>query len=289
MDTLERLDDELAAAARDGDRAAMRELAARFLPLVYSVVGRAADRDLDVDDIVRDAMTSLAAGPVVAREPARVRAWVVTVALRHLTDARAAARRRRLARESRFGGLAERPDPASDFIGLVMLRQALTHEQRDVADATRWLDPSYRDLLSLWWLEVGGHLSRADVAAAVALPVAHVAVRVQRMREQLDTARRVVAALRARPGCPALADLTASWDGRPDPLWRKRIARHLPPCDGRATHGGGRLTPPERLLAPLPLLVPPPRLTPAAATAPSAGVAAGVVIGRGASSGVRRR
>ncbi|GIG48382.1 hypothetical protein Dsi01nite_064230 [Dactylosporangium siamense] len=234
------------AAVRAGERGAMRALAARYLPLVYTVVGRAAEPGLDVDGIVRETMAGLVAGVPTLREPTRLRAWVVTIAVRHLAD----ARRQRPTPGDR------RTDPAA-VGGLVLLRQALTREQREVAEATRWLDPPYRDLLSLWWLEVGGHLSRFDVAAAVALPVPHVAVRVQRMREQLDTARRVVGVLRGRPACDDLPALVAGWDGQPDPLWRKRIGRHLRGCHGCAERVGGRLVPPERLLAGLPPLVPP--------------------------------
>ncbi len=259
MSALDRLDDELVAAARAGDRAAMQELAARYLPLVYAVVGRAADSDLDVDDIVQETMVRLVSGLPGLREQTRFRSWVVTIALRQLADARRAARQQRLAR-GRLTELVEHPDPASDFVGLVMLRQTLSHEQREVVEATRWLDPAYRDLLSLWWLEVGGHLTRADVAAAVGQPVPHVGVRVQRMRQQLDTARRVVGTLRARPGCPALREVTVAWDGQPDPLWRKRIARHVQDCAGCADHSGPPV-PPERLLAGLPLPVPPVHLT----------------------------
>ncbi|MFC4997775.1 RNA polymerase sigma factor [Dactylosporangium cerinum] len=247
MSAPERRDDELVAAVRAGERGAMRVLATRYLPLVYTVVGRAAEPGLDVDGIVRETMAGLVAGLSTLREPTRLRAWVVTIAMRHLAD----ARRQRLTPGDRL------TDPAAAFAGLVLLRQALTREQREVAEATRWLDPSYRDLLSLWWLEVGGHLSRFDVAAAVALPVPHVAVRVQRMREQLDTARRVVGVLRSRPVCDELPALVASWDGQPDPLWSKRIGRHLQGCHGCAERVGGRLVPPERLLAGLPPLVPP--------------------------------
>ncbi|WP_433050382.1 sigma-70 family RNA polymerase sigma factor [Dactylosporangium sp. CS-033363] len=252
---MERSDADLVEKARGGDRAALEALAQRYLPLVYTVVGRAADADLDVDDIVQETMVRLVAGLPSVREAERFRAWVVTIALRQVTDARGAARARRLL-AAEPGELAERPDPGSDFVGLSMLREALTNEQREVAAATRWLDEGYRQLLSLWWLEVGGHLTRAEVAAALGEPPGHVAVRVQRMKEQLDTARAVVRAVHARARCAELDAVLEGWNGEPDPLWRKRIARHLRDCD---TCGGtrGRLIPPERLLAGLPLLVPP--------------------------------
>lgn len=177
------------AAARDGDRAAVEALAARYLPLVHSVVGRGADRDLDVDDIVQDAMVRVVTGVSTVRQAGRFRSWVVTIALRQLADARAEARRARLTRgEDQPDGLPDTADPAADFVGLAVLRQVLDVEQRGIAEAARWLDPAHRTVLSLWWLEAGGHLTRAEVADALDLPAAHAGVRVQRMREQLDVA-----------------------------------------------------------------------------------------------------
>ncbi|MGI5186003.1 RNA polymerase sigma factor [Dactylosporangium sp. CA-152071] len=252
-------DEVLVAAARDGDRAAVEALAARYLPLVYSVVGRGADRDLDVDDIVQDAMVRVVTGVSTVRRAGRFRSWVVTIALRQLADARAEARRARLTRgEDQPDGLPDTADPSADLVGLAVLRQVLDVEQRGIAEAARWLDPAHRTVLSLWWLEAGGHLTRAEVADALDLPAAHAGVRVQRMREQLDVARSVVRALDASPGCPALREVVAGWDGEPDPLWRKRIARHVRDCP-QCTERSRRLPAAEGLLAGLPLLAPPPK------------------------------
>ncbi|MEV4134903.1 sigma-70 family RNA polymerase sigma factor [Dactylosporangium sp. NPDC049742] len=254
-------DEVLVAAARDGDRAAVEALAARYLPLVYSVVGRGADRDLDVDDIVQDAMVRVVTGVSTVRQAGRFRSWVVTIALRQLADARAEARLARLTRgEDQPDSLPDTADPAADFVGLAVLRQVLDVEQRGIAEAARWLDPAHRTVLSLWWLEAGGHLTRAEVADALDLPAAHAGVRVQRMREQLDVARSVVRALDAPPGCPALREVVAGWAGEPDPLWRKRIARHVRDCP-QCTERSRRLPAAEGLLACLPLLVPPPKAT----------------------------
>ncbi|GAB3855484.1 sigma-70 family RNA polymerase sigma factor [Dactylosporangium cerinum] len=248
-------DEVLVAAARDGDRAAVEALAARYLPLVYTVVGRGADRDLDVDDIVQDTMMRVVTGVSGVRQAERFRSWVVTIALRQLADARAEARRSRLSRADDPAG-DDREDPAADFVGLTVLRQVLDTEQREIAEAARWLDPAFRVVLSLWWLEAGGHLTRAEVAEALELSAAHAGVRVQRMREQLDVARSVVRALDAAPGCPALRDTTSGWDGELDPLWRKRIARHVRDCP-RCSERSRRLAAAEGLLAGLPLLAPP--------------------------------
>jgi hypothetical protein len=66
----------------------------------------------------------------------------------------------------------------------------------------------------------------------------------------------VVRALAHRPRCPDLAEIVERWDGRPDALWRKRIARHSRNC---ATCGvrDARLIPAEALLAGIGMVPPP--------------------------------
>ncbi|MFF1518647.1 RNA polymerase sigma factor [Streptomyces sp. NPDC058305] len=239
-------------AARDGDTWAVERLTAGVLPLVYNVVGRAAEADLDVDDIVQDTMVAMIRALPDLRDTGKFRSWLVAIAVRQLTDAR---RRARSTRMATLEHADERHGPEPDFATLFLLRQSLSAEQRQVAAATAWLDPSHRDLLSLWWLEACGRLSRKDIAVAMNLPAAHLAVQVQRMKTQLDVARTVVRALSRTPRCAELTQLAGPGDPTPSTLLRKRIARHLRSCEpcGRPT---GRLVPPERLLAGLPLLLP---------------------------------
>ncbi|MFF0186585.1 sigma-70 family RNA polymerase sigma factor [Streptomyces sp. NPDC005244] len=239
-------------AARDGDAGAVERLTAGVLPLVYNVVGRAAEADLDVDDIVQDTMVAVIRALPDLRDTAKFRSWLVAIAVRQLTDAR---RRARAGRLTTLEHADEQHAPEPDFATLFLLRQSLSAEQRQVAAATAWLDPSHRDLLSLWWLEACGRLSRKDVAAAMKLPAAHLAVQVQRMKTQLDVARTVVRAVSRTPRCAELTQLAGPGDPTPSTLLRKRVARHLRSCEpcGQPTR---RLVPPERLLAGLPLLIP---------------------------------
>ncbi|MFD7795317.1 sigma-70 family RNA polymerase sigma factor [Streptomyces sp. NPDC059759] len=239
-------------AARDGDAEAVERLTAGVLPLVYNVVGRAAEADLDVDDIVQDTMVAVIRALPDLRDTAKFRSWMVAIAVRQLADAR---RRARSSRMTTLEHADERHAPEPDFAALFLLRQSLSAEQRQVAAATAWLDPSYRDLLSLWWLEACGRLSRKDIAAAMNLSAAHLAVQVQRMKTQLEVARTVVRALSHTPRCAELNELAGPGDPAPSTLLRKRIARHLRSCEPCGQHIG-RLVPPERLLAGLPILLP---------------------------------
>ncbi|WP_347653574.1 sigma-70 family RNA polymerase sigma factor [Plantactinospora sp. B5E13] len=245
-------------AARAGDRHALDTLVAGSLPLVYNIVGRALRGHPDTDDVAQETLLRLVRHLAELRDPAAYRSWLVAITVRQVRDWQQAQR------TGTPGGATtevpdEVPDPAGDFAGLTILRLGLTDQRREVAEATRWLDPDDRELLALWWLEESGELDRADLAAGLGLPAGHVAVRVHRMKEQLDVARTVVRALRIRPGCPELATVTRGWDGVPTPLWRKRLARHVRECAdcGRAGHD---LLPVEGLLAGLPLLPVPPGL-----------------------------
>jgi RNA polymerase sigma factor (sigma-70 family) len=226
------------AAAQAGDRRALDELVAGWLPLVYNVVGRALNGHADVDDVVQETMLRAVDHLGSLRDPDSFRSWLVAIAMRQIRD----RARRRKSPDQLPDGL---PGDAADFAELTVLRLQLEGQRREVAEAVRWLDDEDRQLLSLWWLEVAGELTRRELASAVGISRQHAAVRVQRMKERLETARGVVRALDG--ACPDLRDLTARWDGRRDSVWRKRVARHLRGC---AYCGDPResVVPAERLL-----------------------------------------
>ncbi|WOX26018.1 sigma-70 family RNA polymerase sigma factor [Streptomyces solicathayae] len=252
MHSDERRAQELVNAARTGDPRAREALAAAYLPLVYNIVGRALDGHADVDDVVQETMVRALDGLDALRDPARFRSWLIAIAMNQIR------RRWRTRQQQPLTGLdtvAETPDPAGDFVDLTILRLGLSGQRREVARATRWLDADDRELLALWWLEAAGELDRAELAEALAVDPGHAAVRVRRMKEQLETGRGIVRALAAEPRCPALADTIATWDGRPSPLWRKRIARHLRECRSCSGAWSG-LAPAEGLLAGLALITP---------------------------------
>ncbi|RII20216.1 RNA polymerase sigma factor RpoE [Streptomyces sp. YIM 130001] len=245
-------DTALIRAAQAGEQQAQDRLVAAYLPLVYNIVGRALNGHADVDDVVQETMIRMLGGLPALRDPDTFRSWLVAITMNQI---------RGHWRERRFGaipggGLHEAhdvADPGVDFVDLTIVRLGLSGQRREVAEATRWLDEDDRALLSLWWLEAAGELSRAEVAAALELSAQHTAVRVQRMKAQLETARVVVRALYADPRCVLLADLVAGWDGSPSALWRKRIARHARGCTACSGHWSG-LVPAEGLLVGLALV-----------------------------------
>ncbi|MEU1169820.1 sigma-70 family RNA polymerase sigma factor [Streptomyces microflavus] len=241
----------LVVAARGGDQAAGERLAALYLPLVYNVVGRALNGHPDVDDVVQETMLRALSGLSSLRDPTRFRSWLVAIAMNQVRTRWSVLGHRPAALEE----TDEPADPAADFVDLTILRLELSGQRRETAEATRWLDDAERDVLSLWWLETTGELTRAELSDALGLSSQHAAVRVQRVKNQLDIGRAVVRALAAEPPCPYLDGLLADWDGVPTPLWRKRIARHIRGC-ASCSAGSSGLVPPEGLLSGLALVVP---------------------------------
>jgi RNA polymerase sigma factor (sigma-70 family) len=237
---------DLVVAARAGDRRALDELVVAYLPLVYTLVRRALSGRADADDVVQETMLRALRELPVLRTPESFRPWLVTIAMRQVSTH---LRRQSAAdRTAPLDEVAGMPDPDADFEDVTLLSLELSEQRRQVVRASRWLDPDDRALLSLWWLEIAGELNRAELAAALGVGVAHVGVRVQRMRHQLEVSRSLVAALDARPRCAPLEGVVAEWDGVPSPLWRKRIARHTRSCR-ICSRAAGELIRPERLLA----------------------------------------
>lgn len=246
----------LVVAAQSGDMRAQDALVASYLPLVYNVVGRALNGHADTDDVVQDTMLRALDGLGGLRTPESFRSWLVAIAMNRVR----AHWQDRQARQAATGAAPldtayDVADPGADFVDLTAVRLNLSGQRLETAEATRWLEPEDQALLSLWWLECAGELTRQEVAAALELSPQHAAVRVQRMKAQLESARVVVRAVQAQPPCQALHTGLETWDGAPSALWRKRIARHARDCV-RCSGLWSGMYPAEGLLAGLALLAP---------------------------------
>ncbi|MFI6071098.1 sigma-70 family RNA polymerase sigma factor [Actinoplanes sp. NPDC051343] len=270
-------------AARAGDHAAVDRLVAGYLPLVYTIVGRSLEGHADVDDVVQDVMLRVLRNLHDLREPEAFRSWLVAITVRQVRER---FRARRGAPEALVH--EDVRDPGADFTDLAITRLELSGQRRETAEATRWLDEDNRELLSLWWLEASGELTRDEIVDATGVTRQHAAVRIQRMKGQLETARVVVRVLAAVPPCAELQTITQEWDGRPGPLWRKRIARHTRECQWCGPQWNG-LVAAERLLAGMALVPIPAGLTVKAAAAGAGGHAAAGHLAAKISFGISRR
>jgi RNA polymerase sigma factor (sigma-70 family) len=253
-------DVQVVIAAQRGDRRALDTLLSQYLPLLYNIVGRALNGHADADDVVQETMLRAVRSIGSLRDPAAFRSWLVAVAVRQIRD-HISARQPQIARDP----APEVADPGADFVDVTILQLGLSGQRRETAEATRWLDNEDREVLALWWQEAAGTLDRGAVADGLGMTPAHTAVRIGRMKERLTTARLVVRALRARPPCDALAEVTADWDYAPSSLWRKRVARHARDCQ-RCRSQLADMVPAEHLLNGLPLLPVPLLAIPAVAS-----------------------
>ncbi|HWC81742.1 MAG TPA: sigma-70 family RNA polymerase sigma factor [Pseudonocardiaceae bacterium] len=243
-----RLDVSAVAAARSGDRRALDTLVEGYLPLVYSIVGRALPTAADVDDVVQETMVRVVRGIGDLREPRRFRSWLVAIAMNQIREHRRQA-------HTTLTGLADhdRPDPNAEFVDRALTRLTMSQQRQEIELAARWLQREDRELLSLWALERAGQLTRAELASALELSAHHVTVRVSRMKERLVAARLLVRAFSAEPRCAKLDKEAEDWPGEPTPLWRKRLSRHVGGCR-RCRRAGADLVPAEHLLSAMAML-----------------------------------
>jgi RNA polymerase sigma factor (sigma-70 family) len=240
----------LVVAAQAGDQRALDELVTAYLPLVYTIVRRALGGLADVDDVVQETMLRALRELRTLRTPESFQPWLATIATRQIST----HLRWRQADAHRTVPLDEVIDlPDADAESLALTNVELSDHRRQAVRASQWLDPDARALLSLWWLETAGQLSRIELAAALGTSAAHAGVRVQRVRNQLELSRALVAVLEAHPRCAPLTAVLDGWDGAPSPLWRKRITRHIRSCPACA-RTADELVPLERLIVGLALL-----------------------------------
>lgn len=247
---LEQVDVSQVVAARAGDSTALDALVAAYLPLVYSIAGRALSSDADVDDVVQETMLRVLRGIETLREPGRFRSWLVAVTINQIRE----HHRRRSAAPDPLAEYDECPDPGAEFAEIALARLHIAEQRREVDEAARWLDPADRELLALWTLERAGHLTRTEVAEALRLDAHLVTVRVSRLKTRLETIRPLVRALTAEPRCARLDQASAGWSGRPGPLWRKRFLRHVEECP-RCRRETDDAVPVDRILTGAALLV----------------------------------
>jgi RNA polymerase sigma factor (sigma-70 family) len=276
----------LVEAARAGDRDALEQLLGTYLPLVYNVVGRALHGHADVDDVVQETMLRVVRRLPELRDPESFRSWVMAIAIRQIQDrarTTGAAQPRYLPIEA----AQDAADPADDFADEAADRLSMAAQREDLLAAAHWLSADERRVLSLWWQELYGRLTRGQIAEALAVSPQHAAVRIQRMKEKLALALTVVRAWRAAPRCPHLASAAPGWNGRADARVFRLLSRHVRGCP-TCSAAGAVLDPIERQLVGAGTLSYPAQLLQqilAGTAAAAAGAGAGAAVAAAVSSG----
>ncbi|MFI5952724.1 AbfB domain-containing protein [Cryptosporangium sp. NPDC051539] len=228
-------------AAQSGDRSAIRELVTDQLPLIYNLIGRAAESAPVADEAMRRVSARIAGGLPGLDGPEQFRAWLVASSIEAVRSVDASL-------------CPPSADPEEGFEARAIATLGLTGQRREAVEAIRWMAGEDRELVALWWLQVAGELTRDEVVAGLGLTSAASAVR--QVEARFEDARTAVRALNALPRCGGLAVTIAHWDGRPSERSRRQIVRHTQGCAGCAEHTSD-LIPADRLVRGF-ALVPPP-------------------------------
>ncbi|MEU4155867.1 sigma-70 family RNA polymerase sigma factor [Actinoplanes sp. NPDC026670] len=251
-------DAHLVISAQQGDSWAAEALLSRYLPLISNVIGRALGGHPDTDDLVQETMLRALQGIKNLREPDSFRSWLVSVAIRQVKDW-GRAHRRAIDQRALLSDLGDVPDAEVDVAAAALERADREKEHQRFLEATRWVSPQDRSVLRLWWQELNGQLTRAELAQAMNLSPTHAAVRIQRMREHLARVHTVLTAYQARPRCPGLTAAARGWDEHADARLLRRMSRHVTGCEACIGVGRGLLPPESQIrvagLALLPALL----------------------------------
>ena len=226
-------DDELLAAARQGDVAALETLLIRYQPHLYRFGLRMCGNADDAGDVAQESLISMARSLRDFRGDSSVSSWLYTIARRFCIKKR---------RRSKFAPAREESlDAPSVHAAKRLADHAPSPEQaatnRELAAAlTRAidaLDPSQREVLVL--RDVEG-LSASDVAKVLRISVQAVKSRLHRarvaVRQQLAPLVRSSALETPRGAmCPDVLTLFSQHlEGEIDPSMCARMEAHLAQC-----------------------------------------------------------
>lgn len=171
-------DEALFDAYRAGDERAFQQLFDRYAPLLLRLVGRDVRRSAEAEEIVQDAFLHLHRSAADFRQGARLRPWLMTIAL----NLKREHFRRRSRRPEAPLELDGRQDPVAASPRILERRHARTQIDRALSS----LPENQREVIVLHWF---GGLSFREVAGAVGASVSAVKVRAHRgytaMRESL--------------------------------------------------------------------------------------------------------
>lgn len=191
------MDDTLVARARAGDRAAMEGLLASVAPSIRRFAARMCRNEADADDVLQDALLSIATHLDTFEGRSSLPSWAFTIART------ACSRRRRGKKNAPAEGegaldahAAEAPDPED--------RASSVQTSALVAQALARLPDDYREVLLLRDAE---GLTAPEAALTLGVSVDALKSRLHRARAALRDALRPVLEADAPPASPACPDV----------------------------------------------------------------------------------
>lgn len=186
---------------------------------------RLLDDPSDADDVVADVFLVASQRIDQLRDPEALRAWLFAISRRSV-QRRWRARSRTVPVDPQGATVMNRTTGTTvDEMSSVGADDA--SELLEAAAAGLSVDD--RDLLGL---TLGADLDTSEVARITGQKQSAVSVRVTRLKETVARAAgALLVARHHRRDCDVLDEVLAAWDGTFDPLWRKRIARHVDGCD----------------------------------------------------------
>jgi RNA polymerase sigma-70 factor (ECF subfamily) len=227
-------DDELVAAVRQGDTAALETLLARYQPRLYRFGLRMCGNVEDAGDVAQESLISMARSVRDFRGDSSVSSWLYTIARRFCIKKR---------RRSKFAPAREESLDAPETDAAQQLADPRPNPEQTAANrelatalthAIDALEPSQREVLVLRDIE---GLSAPEVAQILGVSVDAVKSRLHRarvaVREQLAPALglRVITPPRGAM-CPDVLTLFSQYlEGEIDPGVCATMEAHLAQCD----------------------------------------------------------
>jgi RNA polymerase sigma factor (sigma-70 family) len=199
-------------------------------------------------DVTQDTFLIALAKAGSLRDPGRFKPWLYAIARNECLRVIRTARRTTSLDPDDADNLAAEgsPDMSTGLAGDDL--RALVHA------AAEGLSPKDREVFELG---LRHDLSGPDVARALGVSDNAAHAMLSRVRSQFERALgALMVAREGRGSCPTLDEMLQGWDGSFQPLWRKRIARHISECKDCARLEKRELSP-AALLALTPFLAAP--------------------------------
>jgi RNA polymerase sigma-70 factor (ECF subfamily) len=169
-------DAELVTRARRGDEAAFEQLVLRHQRYVFNLAYRVLSDYAEAEDVTQEAFVRVWRGLSGFRGQARFTTWLYRI-VHNLCLNRLPRLRRELLQTEPLEEVLPTPDPSPADLFDVRERLAFLHAQLDQ------MPEKYRLVLTLRYLQ---HLSYAEVAAALDVPMGTVKTHIHRARQLLQ-------------------------------------------------------------------------------------------------------